>query len=92
MTAKVIADDIEALTVARLLADEFRAGASERDAERRLPRARSWTVSDSGLLAVTVPAEHGGADVARRPWPRSSGCSRRPTRALARSHRATACT
>jgi SfnB family sulfur acquisition oxidoreductase len=63
MTAKVIADDVEALTVARCLADEFRAGASERDAERRLPREELDRLSASGLLAVTVAAEHGGADV-----------------------------
>jgi SfnB family sulfur acquisition oxidoreductase len=63
MTAKVIADDVEALTVARALADEFRAGASERDAERRLPHQEVDRLSASGLLAVTVPAEHGGADV-----------------------------
>ncbi|SNX56272.1 SfnB family sulfur acquisition oxidoreductase [Streptomyces sp. TLI_55] len=63
MTAHVIADDAEALAVAAALADEFRAGASERDAERRLPRAELDRLSASGLLAVTVPAEHGGADV-----------------------------
>ncbi|MCX4703400.1 SfnB family sulfur acquisition oxidoreductase [Streptomyces sp. NBC_01373] len=63
MSAKVIVDDVEALTVARSLADEFRAGASERDAERRLPRAELDRLAASGLLAVTVPAGHGGADV-----------------------------
>ncbi|MGW2384859.1 SfnB family sulfur acquisition oxidoreductase [Streptomyces sp. NPDC001658] len=63
MTAKVIADDVEALTVAEALAAEFRAGAPERDAERRLPREEVERLSASGLLAVTVPAEHGGADV-----------------------------
>ena len=63
MTAKVIADDVEALTVAAALADEFRTGAAERDAERRLPRAELDRLSTSGLLAVTVPAEYGGADV-----------------------------
>ncbi|MCZ4511790.1 SfnB family sulfur acquisition oxidoreductase [Streptomyces sp. ActVer] len=61
--AKLIADDAEALAVAAALADEFRAGASRRDAERRLPREELDRISDSGLLAVTVPAEHGGADV-----------------------------
>ncbi|GAA2251666.1 SfnB family sulfur acquisition oxidoreductase [Streptomyces ruber] len=61
--AKVIADDVEALGVARSLAEEFRAGASARDAERRLPRAELDRLSASGLLAVTVPAEYGGADV-----------------------------
>ncbi|MET8022474.1 SfnB family sulfur acquisition oxidoreductase [Streptomyces avermitilis] len=63
MPAHVIADDAEALSVATALADEFRAGASARDAERRLPRAELDRLSASGLLAVTVPAEHGGADV-----------------------------
>ncbi|GGW12868.1 SfnB family sulfur acquisition oxidoreductase [Streptomyces capoamus] len=63
MTAHVIADDTEALAVAAALAEEFRAGAAGRDAERRLPRAELDRLSASGLLAVTVPAEHGGADV-----------------------------
>ncbi|POX55304.1 SfnB family sulfur acquisition oxidoreductase [Streptomyces sp. Ru71] len=63
MTAHVIADDAEALAVAAALAKEFRAGASARDAERRLPHAEVDKLSASGLLAVTVPAAHGGADV-----------------------------
>ncbi|MFE2430444.1 SfnB family sulfur acquisition oxidoreductase [Streptomyces sp. NPDC059373] len=61
--AHVIADDTEALAVAASLATEFRAGAAERDALRRLPRAELDRLSASGLLAITVPAEHGGADV-----------------------------
>ncbi|MFF3203625.1 SfnB family sulfur acquisition oxidoreductase [Streptomyces sp. NPDC002962] len=63
MSAHVIADDAEALAVAASLAEEFRAGASARDSERRLPRAELDKLSASGLLAVTVPADHGGADV-----------------------------
>jgi SfnB family sulfur acquisition oxidoreductase len=63
MTAHVIADDAEALAVAASLAAELRAGACARDAERRLPREELDRLSASGLLAVTVPAEHGGADV-----------------------------
>ncbi|MFD3583598.1 SfnB family sulfur acquisition oxidoreductase [Streptomyces sp. NPDC058683] len=63
MTAHVISDEAEALAVAAALAEEFRAGAAERDAERRLPRAELDRLSASGLLAVTVPAEYGGADV-----------------------------
>ncbi|MFF8881193.1 SfnB family sulfur acquisition oxidoreductase [Streptomyces flaveolus] len=63
MTAHIIADDAEALKVATALAEDFRAGAAARDAERRLPRAELDRLSRSGLLAVTVPAEHGGADV-----------------------------
>ncbi|MDT0317214.1 SfnB family sulfur acquisition oxidoreductase [Streptomyces millisiae] len=61
--AHVIEDDTEALKVAAELADAFRAGAARRDAERELPRAELDRLSASGLLAVTVPTEHGGADV-----------------------------
>ncbi|MFK0115169.1 SfnB family sulfur acquisition oxidoreductase [Streptomyces sp. NPDC090994] len=63
MAAHVIAGDAEALAVAAALAEEFRAGASARDTGRRLPHAEVAKLSASGLLAVTVPAEHGGADV-----------------------------
>ncbi|MFI6206383.1 SfnB family sulfur acquisition oxidoreductase [Streptomyces sp. NPDC051041] len=63
MTAHLIADDAEALTVAAALAEEFRAGAAARDAGRGLPYEEVARLSASGLLAVTVPAEHGGADV-----------------------------
>ncbi|EXU65755.1 monooxygenase [Streptomyces sp. PRh5] len=62
-TARVIADDTEALKVAAALAEEFRTGAAERDAQRRLPRAELDRLSASGLLAITVPAGYGGADV-----------------------------
>ncbi len=62
-SAEVIVDDAEALAVAAALATEFRTGASARDSERRLPRAELERLSASGLLAVTVPAEYGGADV-----------------------------
>ncbi|MDT0391038.1 SfnB family sulfur acquisition oxidoreductase [Streptomyces dubilierae] len=62
-TAHVIADDEEALAVAAALAAEFREGAAERDARRRLPHAELDRLSASGLLAVSVPAEFGGADV-----------------------------
>ncbi|MFF3906188.1 SfnB family sulfur acquisition oxidoreductase [Streptomyces sp. NPDC001848] len=65
-TAHVIADDAEALAVAAALADEFRPGACRRDAERGLPREELDRLSASGLLAVTVPAGHGGADVTAR--------------------------
>jgi SfnB family sulfur acquisition oxidoreductase len=61
--AHVIADDAEALAVASALAAEFRKGAAERDAQRRLPHAEIERLSASGLLAVSVPAEFGGADV-----------------------------
>ncbi|MBI0385125.1 acyl-CoA dehydrogenase family protein, partial [Streptomyces albiflaviniger] len=58
-----MADDTEALKVAAALAEEFRTGAAERDAQRTLPRAELDRLSASGLLAITVPAGHGGADV-----------------------------
>lgn len=62
-TAHVIRSDEEALTVARELADEFAQGASERDKERRLPYEEVQKLSQSGLLAITVPKEYGGAFV-----------------------------
>ncbi|MFJ2671886.1 SfnB family sulfur acquisition oxidoreductase [Streptomyces sp. NPDC087525] len=61
--AHVIADDTEARTVAAALADEFRAGAARRDAGRVLPREELARLSASGLLGITVPRSHGGADV-----------------------------
>ncbi|UFR06184.1 SfnB family sulfur acquisition oxidoreductase [Streptomyces sp. Go40/10] len=61
--AHVIADDVEALAVAAELAADFRKGAAERDARRRLPHGELERLSASGLLAVTVPARFGGADV-----------------------------
>ncbi|MFF7701844.1 SfnB family sulfur acquisition oxidoreductase [Streptomyces lydicus] len=62
-TAHVIRDDTEALAVAAALAEEFRTGAAERDAARRLPHRELARLSASGLLAVTVPRSHGGAQV-----------------------------
>jgi len=58
-----IADDAEALEVARALAGEFAAGASERDLERRLPVAEIERFSQSGLWGTTVPKEYRGAGV-----------------------------
>ncbi|MDN4160063.1 SfnB family sulfur acquisition oxidoreductase [Nocardioides abyssi] len=48
-----------ATKISRRLAD----GAADRDAERVLPAEEVDLVSSSGLLAITVPAEHGGADL-----------------------------
>ncbi|MFE9726264.1 SfnB family sulfur acquisition oxidoreductase [Streptomyces sp. NPDC005794] len=61
--AEIIRDAAQALKKAAELAAEFRPGAPRRDAERLLPRAELDKLSASGLLAVTVPADHGGADV-----------------------------
>ena len=61
--AHVIVDDAEALAVARILAAEIAVGAAERDARRQAPVAELSRLSASGLLGITVPAAHGGADV-----------------------------
>jgi SfnB family sulfur acquisition oxidoreductase len=60
---RVISSDAEALHVAHEVARLLAPGASERDRERRLPGPELDTLSSSGLLAVTVPRSHGGADV-----------------------------
>jgi SfnB family sulfur acquisition oxidoreductase len=64
--ARVIADDGEALAVAAELAEDFRAGAARRDAERDLPVVELDRISAAGLLGITVPRAHGGADVSAR--------------------------
>lgn len=61
--AHVIADADEALAVAARLAARFAIGAAERDALRLLPRVELDELSASGLLGITVPSAHGGADV-----------------------------
>jgi SfnB family sulfur acquisition oxidoreductase len=62
-TAYRIKDDAEAILIARNLAAQFREGAAERDRERRLPVAEIDQFSQSGLWAITVPKEYGGAGV-----------------------------
>lgn len=59
----VIRDDAEALEVAHRLAAEFALGAVERDRDRRLPHAEIDRYSQSGLWAITVPRDYGGAGV-----------------------------
>ncbi|MGM1063059.1 SfnB family sulfur acquisition oxidoreductase [Saccharothrix sp. Mg75] len=61
--AAVIGDGAEALEVADRLAARFAEGAAERDARRLLPAGELAELSASGLLGITVPREHGGADV-----------------------------
>jgi SfnB family sulfur acquisition oxidoreductase len=62
----VIADDAEAIRVARALGERFAEGDARRDAERDLPYGLADELSASGLLAITVPKEHGGAGVTAR--------------------------
>ncbi|WP_345814143.1 SfnB family sulfur acquisition oxidoreductase [Paraburkholderia sp. PREW-6R] len=58
-----IADDAQALAASHRLAALFAAGAAERDRHRVLPWAELTLWSESGLGAMTVPREYGGADV-----------------------------
>ncbi|BDU03052.1 SfnB family sulfur acquisition oxidoreductase [Nocardia sputorum] len=66
MTA-VAADRIlsaaQAFAVAQRLAADFASGAAERDRDRVLPFPEVERLAASGLLAVTVPAAYGGADL-----------------------------
>jgi SfnB family sulfur acquisition oxidoreductase len=60
---RVIADDAEAIAVARELAARLAEGAAGRDRERRLPRQEIEWFSQSGLWGITVPKAYGGAGV-----------------------------
>lgn len=61
--AHIIKSDEEALEIARNLAEQFKAGAVQRDAERILPFEEIEAYSQSGLWAITVPKQYGGAEV-----------------------------
>ncbi len=61
--ARIIASDAEALAVAREVAALLAPDAVARDRERRKPVAELDLLSSRGLLALTVPRSHGGADV-----------------------------
>lgn len=52
-----------ALAAAHALAAEFAPGAADRDRRRELPFAEIEKLTASGLLAITVPAAYGGADL-----------------------------
>jgi SfnB family sulfur acquisition oxidoreductase len=59
----IIQSDAEALVIAQELAVQFKKNAIQRDAERILPFAEIEAYSQSGLWAITVPKEYGGAEV-----------------------------
>lgn len=61
--ARVITSDAEALAVAREIAALLAPEAVARDKERRKPLAELDLLSAHGLLALTVPRAHGGADI-----------------------------
>lgn len=52
-----------ALSVAAELSRSFGEGAAARDAQRILPHEQVRALKESGLLALSVPAGHGGLDV-----------------------------
>lgn len=59
----LIRSDAEAIEAARAVARQFAEGASERDRERRLPWEEIEAFTANGLGGITVPGDHGGADV-----------------------------
>ena len=61
--AHIIQSDAEALEIARALAEQFKQNAVQRDAERILPFEEIEAYSQSGLWAITVPKQYGGAEV-----------------------------
>jgi SfnB family sulfur acquisition oxidoreductase len=63
LTAHVITSDEEAIQAAHEVAAQLAPEASARDRGRRKPVAELDLLSSIGLLALTVPREHGGADV-----------------------------
>jgi len=58
-----IRTDAEAIDAAHALAAIYRQGASARDRERLLPWNELDLWSESGLGGITVPKDHGGAEV-----------------------------
>ncbi|MGV1756300.1 SfnB family sulfur acquisition oxidoreductase [Rhizobium sp. A22-96] len=58
-----IQSEEEALDIARSLAANFAQQASDRDVNRVLPYDEIEALSQSGLLGISVPSEHGGIDI-----------------------------
>ena len=61
--AHIIQSDEEALKVAEQLAAQFKEHSIQRDADRILPFDEIEAYSQSGLWAITVPKQYGGAEV-----------------------------
>jgi alkylation response protein AidB-like acyl-CoA dehydrogenase len=61
--ARRIASADEALEAASVLAESWTRTAAAIDADRRVPRQELRELDLSGLLAITVPKEHGGPDL-----------------------------
>jgi len=62
-TTVPVLDAAAALAVAADVGAQLAEGAAARDVDRVLPEPEMDALSASGLLAITVPAEHGGADL-----------------------------
>jgi len=62
-SADVIGNDAQAIATARELADVFAAAAAARDLDRELPHAQVAAFYRSGLGAVIIPRNYGGAGV-----------------------------
>lgn len=62
-SAPPVLDHADAVRAAGDLAAVFAAGSAARDRDRVLPADEIEQLSASGLLAITVPAEFGGADL-----------------------------
>jgi SfnB family sulfur acquisition oxidoreductase len=62
-TVPVIGSAAEAVTVAERYADSIADGVIERDRAAAVPVAELASYDASGLAGITVPAEHGGADL-----------------------------
>lgn len=61
--AHIIQNDQEALEIAQQLSQQFKENAVLRDAERILPFDEVEAFSQSGLWAITIPRQYGGAEV-----------------------------
>jgi SfnB family sulfur acquisition oxidoreductase len=62
-TAPVLRSDAEAIAAATALAAELLPGAIDRDRAGGVPREALADLDASGLIGITVPREHGGAEV-----------------------------
>ena len=60
---RTILDDADAIATAEELAVEIARDAADRDRNRRLPYGEIKSLSESGLLGVTIPKRWGGAEV-----------------------------
>jgi SfnB family sulfur acquisition oxidoreductase len=62
-TTRVIGSAAEAISVARQYADSIAGGVIDRDRAGAVPAAELAAYDGSGLLGLTVPGQHGGADL-----------------------------